>query len=74
MSVLFVIHSQVPKVADVQTANVPHNDNIKALQERWTCHMKLGCASEHCFVNPIDASHFSLGHPHFDVWGAAMVK
>lgn len=66
--------AQAPKASDIKDANVPHNDNIKALCERWMCHQKPGCASEHCFINPVDASHLPLGHPHFDVWGAAMVR
>lgn len=62
-----------PKNSDIGTANIPHNDNIKSLCERWMCHKKPGCLSDHCFVNPNDGSHFVLGHAHFDVWGAAMV-
>jgi len=59
-----------PKNSDIGTANIPHNDNIKALHKRWTCHKKPGCSSDHCFVNPVDGSHFVLGHVHFDVWGS----
>ena len=63
-----------PKNSDISTVNIPNNDNIKALRERWTCHKKPGCSSNHCFVNPVDGSHFVLGHAHFDVWGSAMVR
>jgi len=65
---------KTPKAADINNANVPHNDNIKVLRQRWICHQKPGCASDHCFINPVDASHLPLGHSHFDVWAAAMVS
>jgi hypothetical protein len=65
--------SQQPKASDIYAANIPHNNNIKALRAQWTCHKKPGCESEHCFINPTDSSHLPLSHPHFDVWGAAMV-
>jgi hypothetical protein len=65
--------SKPPKNSDIGTANIPHNENIKSLRERWMCHKKPGCSSDHCFINPVDGSHFVLGHAHFDVWGAAMV-
>src|SRR5882762_5762622 len=42
-----------PKNSDIGTANIPHNNNIRALRERWMCHAKPGCSSEHCFINPV---------------------
>ena len=57
-----------PKNSDIGTANIPHNDNIRSLRERWTCQTKPGCSSEHCFINPVNFSHFPLAHKHFDTW------
>jgi len=68
-----IILSQPPKSADIHTANIPHNDNIKVLRGQWMCHKKPGCESEHCYINPVDSSHLALSHSHFDVWAAAMV-
>ncbi|KAF8877867.1 hypothetical protein BD779DRAFT_1613105 [Infundibulicybe gibba] len=62
------------RASDIDGANTPHNDNIKALRMHWACHKKPGCSSEFCFVNPTDSTHFQLGHSHFDVWAAAMLK
>ncbi|KAJ3509117.1 hypothetical protein NLJ89_g5389 [Agrocybe chaxingu] len=36
--------TKAPKPTDINTANIPHNDNIKALRERWLCHKKPGHA------------------------------
>ncbi|KIJ93076.1 hypothetical protein K443DRAFT_125727 [Laccaria amethystina LaAM-08-1] len=52
--------SKPPKNSDISTANIPHNENIKSLHERWMCHKKPGCLSDHCFVNPNDGSHLFL--------------
>jgi hypothetical protein len=73
MNMIISSFSQPPKASNIHTANIPHNNNIKALRAQWMCHKKPGCHSEHCFINPADSSHLPLSHPHFDVWGAAMV-
>jgi len=74
---MFMFHEltviKAPKNSDIGTANIPHNNNIKSLHEQWMCHAKPRCSSKHCFINPVDASHFPLLHSHFDVWGSAMV-
>jgi len=41
---------QPPNTANIKSANIPHNDNIKALHAKWICHKKPGCSSEHCFI------------------------
>lgn len=63
----------MPKVADIDSANFPHIENIKQLKAWWMCHKKPGCTSEHCWVDPADASHIRLGHAQIDVWAAALV-
>jgi len=64
---------KAPKNSDIGTANIPHNNIINSLHEWWMCHAKPRCSSKHCFINPVDASHFPLSCSHFDVWGSAMV-
>ncbi|KAG1794193.1 uncharacterized protein HD556DRAFT_1237028, partial [Suillus plorans] len=51
------------------------NRNITKLTDRWVCHKKPGCHSEHCFVNPGDGgSHIPLSFPLLDCWASAMEK
>ncbi|KAG1887466.1 uncharacterized protein F5891DRAFT_1199929 [Suillus fuscotomentosus] len=65
---------KAPQGDDTNPANQEHNNNIKILCTQWVCHKKLGCRSDHCFINPTNNIHFELGFSHFDCWAAAMCK
>ncbi|KAG2039022.1 hypothetical protein BDR03DRAFT_1009472 [Suillus americanus] len=64
-----------PKASDIDDGDKPLNKNIRDLRNRWVCHKKPGCPSEHCYVNAADGgSHIALSFPLLKCWGSAMLK
>ena len=45
------------------------------LQEKWMCNAP-GCKNKglHCYINPVDGSHFTLSHDHLNIWALAIVS
>ncbi|KAG0695734.1 hypothetical protein DFH29DRAFT_879839 [Suillus ampliporus] len=63
------------KASDIDDGNKPLNKNIRDLHNRWVCHKKPGCPSEHCYINAADGgSHIALSFPLLECWGSAMLK